>query len=127
MCGGASPDARPAAFGERSSRHWRGGRFSLLARLLRLACPVVRISHAQRETGTMHWVRITNPQYEQSARYSGQVGEVVGRWGPENSASAKDGYLVEFADGEIVSVTDGEVEAVEKPDVRPVPRSEGCD
>ncbi len=66
----------------------------------------------------MHWVRVTNPQYEQSRRYAGQVGEVVGGWGPENSADARSGYLVEFADGEVVGVTEEELETVdpESPD-----------
>lgn len=63
----------------------------------------------------MHWVKVTNPQYEQSMRYAGQVGEVVGRWGPENSADGREGYLVEFDDREIVGVTDVEVEAVSEP------------
>jgi hypothetical protein len=65
----------------------------------------------------MHWIKVTNPRYEQSARYAGQVGEGVGRWGPENSADAKEGYLVEFADGEIVGVTEEEVEEVRDPGV----------
>lgn len=64
----------------------------------------------------MHWVRITNPQYEQSRRYAGRVGEVVGYWGPENSADGREGYLVEFAEGEIVGVARDEVEAVSEPD-----------
>jgi hypothetical protein len=63
----------------------------------------------------MHWVRVTNPQYEQSRRYDGQVGEVVGHWGPENSADGREGYLVEFADGEIVGITDEEVEMMDSP------------
>lgn len=63
----------------------------------------------------MHWIKVTNPGYEQSRRYAGQVGEVVGRWGPENSADSREGYLVEFADGEIVGVTETEVEEVENP------------
>lgn len=63
----------------------------------------------------MHWVKVTNPQYEQSRRYAGQVGEVVGRWGPENSADSRDGYLVEFPDGEVVGITEAEVSAVEQP------------
>jgi hypothetical protein len=61
----------------------------------------------------MHWIKVTNPQYEQSRRYAGQVGEVVGRWGPENSADSREGYLVEFADGEVVGVTEDEVEAAD--------------
>ena len=63
----------------------------------------------------MHWIKVTNPEYEQSRRYAGQVGEVVGRWGPENSAQSREGYLVEFADGEIVGVTETEVQEVEEP------------
>ncbi|CAN5750453.1 hypothetical protein BH23GEM9_BH23GEM9_11740 [soil metagenome] len=64
----------------------------------------------------MHWIKVTNPQYDQSRRYAGQIGEVVGRWGPENSADSRDGYLVEFADGEVVGIAETEVEAVEQPD-----------
>jgi hypothetical protein len=63
----------------------------------------------------MHWIKVTSPEYEQSKRYTGQVGEVVGRWGPENSAASREGYLVEFSDGEIVGVTDTEIEEVEDP------------
>jgi hypothetical protein len=75
----------------------------------------------------MHWIKVTNPQYEQSQRYAGQVGEVVGHWGPDNSEHARDGFLVEFADGEIVGVTEQEVEEVEEPERRPPPRPrEGC-
>lgn len=60
----------------------------------------------------MHWVKVTNPQYEQSRPYYGQIGEVVGRWGPENSADGRSGYLVEFANGEIVGIAEDEVELV---------------
>jgi hypothetical protein len=67
----------------------------------------------------MHWIKVTNPDYEQSKRYTGQIGEVVGRWGPENSAESREGYLVEFADGEIVGVTETEVQEVAKPTRRP--------
>ena len=61
----------------------------------------------------MHWIKVTRPEYEQSKRYAGQVGEVVGRWGPDNSEQSREGYLVEFSDGEIVGVTDVEVEEVD--------------
>jgi hypothetical protein len=71
----------------------------------------------------MHWVKVTNPQYEQSRRYAGQVGEVVGRWGPENSADSREGYLVEFGDGEIVGITESEVEAADDPAQRVSPVS----
>lgn len=63
----------------------------------------------------MHWIRVTTPMYEQSERYAGQVGEVVGRWGPDNSTEAREGYLVQFGDGEVVGVADGEVEEVDGP------------
>ena len=66
----------------------------------------------------MHWIKVSNPEYEQSKRYAGQVGEVVGRWGPENSADSRDGYLVQFADGEVVGITDTEAEEVEEPAAR---------
>lgn len=64
----------------------------------------------------MHWVKVTSPRYEQSKRYAGRVGEVVGRWGPENAASSKEGWLVEFPDGEVVGVTEEEVETVDAPE-----------
>ncbi len=70
----------------------------------------------------MHWIKVTNPRYEQSQRYMGQVGEVVGRWGPDNSQDAREGYLVEFADGEIVGVTEEEVQVVEGPSTPQRPR-----
>lgn len=66
----------------------------------------------------MLWVRVTNPRYEQSERYDGEVGEVIGRWGPENSADGRQGYLVEFADGEIVGVAEDEVDVVREREVR---------
>jgi hypothetical protein len=58
----------------------------------------------------MHYVKVTQPRYEQSRRYEGQIGEVVGHWGPENSAAARDGYLVQFENGEVVGLTDEEVQ-----------------
>ena len=67
----------------------------------------------------MHWIKVTKPKYEQSRPYDGMVGEVVGHWGPENSANAREGYMVEFANGEIVGLTDEEVEPAESPP-RPV-------
>lgn len=63
----------------------------------------------------MHWIRVTKPRYEQSRRYDGMIGEVVGHWGPENSADAKEGYMVEFSNGEIVGLTEEEIEIVEPP------------
>ena len=64
----------------------------------------------------MLWIKVINPQYEQSKRYAGMVGEVIGRWGPDNSQDSREGYLVEFSDGEIVGVADAEVETVENPE-----------
>ena len=64
----------------------------------------------------MHWIKVTKPRYEQTLRYAGQVGEVVGRWGPENSADGKEGYLVEFRDREIIGVAEEEVEMVDAPE-----------
>ena len=69
----------------------------------------------------MHWIKVTNPEYQHSRQYGGQVGEVVGKWGSENAA-AQDGYLVEFADGEIVGVTREEIEEIPDPDVPEPPR-----
>lgn len=63
----------------------------------------------------MHWIKVTKPRYEQSRRYQGMIGEVVGHWGPENSADARDGYMVEFPNGEIVGLTEEEVELVDRP------------
>ena len=60
----------------------------------------------------MHRVKVTRPRYEGSTKYQDQIGEVVGHWGPENSADGKDGLMVQFDDGEIVGVTQEEVEEV---------------
>ncbi len=60
----------------------------------------------------MHRVKVTRPRYEQSIRYRDQVGEVVGHWGPENSADGREGMMVQFPDGEVVGVTEEEVEEV---------------
>lgn len=75
----------------------------------------------------MHWVKVTNPQYQQSQPYAGQVGEVVGRWGPENSADAREGYLVEFGNGEIVGIAEDEVQEVEDSAIPPRERPQRCD
>lgn len=70
----------------------------------------------------MHWVKVTKPRYEQSRRYDQQVGEVIGSWGPENSADGRHGYLVEFGDGEVVGVTEEELDVVEQPGAPERPR-----
>lgn len=67
----------------------------------------------------MHWVRVVRPSYQQSRRYDGQVGEVVGRFGPDNSTDGTEGYLVEFGDGEVVGVAEAEVEEVPGPALGP--------
>jgi hypothetical protein len=61
----------------------------------------------------MLFVKVTHPHYDQSRLYEGQIGEVVGRWGPENSAAAREGYLVQFPDGEVVGLTEDEVVSAE--------------
>lgn len=63
----------------------------------------------------MHWIKVMRPRYEQSRRYDGMVGEVVGHWGPDNSSDSRAGYLVEFKGGEIVGLTEDEVEVVDLP------------
>ena len=60
----------------------------------------------------MHRVKVTRPRYEQSTRYRDQIGEVVGHWGPENSADGKEGLMVQFPDGEVVGVTEEEIDEV---------------
>lgn len=60
----------------------------------------------------MHKIRVTHPRYDQSLRYAGQVGEVIGHWGAENNKSGRLGYLVEFPDGKIVGVAEDEAEDV---------------
>jgi hypothetical protein len=57
----------------------------------------------------MLFVKVTRPRYDQSRLYEGQIGEVIGRWGPENSAQSREGYLVQFSDGEVVGLTEEEV------------------
>ncbi|MGH7476775.1 MAG: hypothetical protein ACRELD_10825 [Longimicrobiales bacterium] len=63
----------------------------------------------------MLWVKVTRPRYTQSERYRGETGEVVGRWGPENSVDAREGYMVQFPDGEVVGVTEEEIVEVDDP------------
>ncbi|MGQ0815190.1 MAG: hypothetical protein ACT4O1_12150 [Gemmatimonadota bacterium] len=63
----------------------------------------------------MHWIKVTSPRYEQSRPYDGMIGEVVGHWGPENSADSREGYMVEFPNGEIVGLTEAEIELVDRP------------
>lgn len=60
----------------------------------------------------MYRVRVTTPRYQQSRSYAGQVGEVIGHWGPESNEHGRDGYLVQFPDGEIVGIAEDEAETV---------------
>ena len=71
----------------------------------------------------MHRVKVTRPRYDQSKKYANRIGEVVGHWGPENSAEGREGFMVEFEDGEVVGLTPDEVEEVPAgtPDDEPGP------
>lgn len=60
----------------------------------------------------MYSVRVTTPRYQQSRGYAGQIGEVIGHWGPETNEHGRDGYLVEFPDGNVIGIADDEVETV---------------
>lgn len=60
----------------------------------------------------MHRIRVVSPRYDQSRPYAGQVGEVIGHWGAENSSEGRDGYLVQFPDGEVVGIAEDEAEDV---------------
>lgn len=60
----------------------------------------------------MHRVKVTRPRYDQSEKYRDQIGEVVGHWGPENSADGKEGLMVQFPDGEVVGLVEEEVDEV---------------
>ena len=60
----------------------------------------------------MHRVKVTRPRYEQSKKYRDQIGEVVGHWGPENSADGKEGLMVQFPDGEVVGLVEEEIDEV---------------
>lgn len=60
----------------------------------------------------MYRIRVTAPRYEQSRAYAGQVGEVVGHWGPETNEHGRDGFMVQFPDGNVVGIAEDEVEAV---------------
>lgn len=60
----------------------------------------------------MHKIRVVNSRYDQSRPYLGKVGEVIGRWGADNSEDGREGYMVQFPDGQVVGVADDEVEDV---------------
>ncbi len=58
----------------------------------------------------MHMIRVVNARYDQSRPYLGKVGEVIGRWGADNSEDGREGYMVQFPDGNVVGVAEDEVE-----------------
>lgn len=60
----------------------------------------------------MFRVKVITPRYQQSKPYAGQVGEVIGHWGPETNEHGRDGYLVQFSDGQVVGLAEDEVETV---------------
>jgi hypothetical protein len=67
----------------------------------------------------MYKVRVVKSEYEQSERYVGQVGEVIGHWGPDNSESGREGHMVQFADGTVIGLADDEIEPVTGDDPAP--------
>lgn len=60
----------------------------------------------------MHKVRVVHPRYDQSRPFAGRVGEVIGRWGADNSQEGREGYLVQFPEGQVVGIAEDEVEDV---------------
>ena len=64
----------------------------------------------------MHKVRVVKSYYDQSEPYVGQVGEVIGHWGPDNNESGRDGFMVQFADGSVIGISENEVEYVSDED-----------
>ena len=65
----------------------------------------------------MFKVRVVKSFYDQSEPYVGQVGEVIGHWGPDNNADGRDGFMVQFEDGTVIGVSENEVEDVADDDV----------
>jgi hypothetical protein len=61
----------------------------------------------------MHRIRVVRSNYEQTAPYLGQVGEVIGHWGADNSQEGRTGFMVQFPDGAVVGVAEDEVEEAE--------------
>ncbi|HLL81789.1 MAG TPA: hypothetical protein VK420_04020 [Longimicrobium sp.] len=69
-------------------------------------------ANAQPGGERMFKVRVVKSVYDGSERYVGQVGEVIGHWGPDNSESGREGHMVQFPDGTIVGLSEEEIEAV---------------
>ena len=59
----------------------------------------------------MFKVRVVKSFYDQSEPYVGQVGEVIGHWGPDNNEDGRDGYMVQFPDGSVIGFAENEVES----------------
>jgi hypothetical protein len=60
----------------------------------------------------MHKIRVVRSAYDQTAPYLGQVGEVIGHWGADNSQDGRTGFMVQFPDGAVIGVAEDEVEEV---------------
>jgi hypothetical protein len=60
----------------------------------------------------MHRIRVVRSHYDQTGPYVGQVGEVIGHWGADNSQDGRIGYMVQFPDGVVIGVAEDEVEDV---------------
>jgi hypothetical protein len=60
----------------------------------------------------MDKVRVVKSFYDQSEPYVGQVGEVIGHWGPDNNEEGRDGFMVQFPDGNVIGIAENEVESV---------------
>ncbi|HET6232229.1 MAG TPA: hypothetical protein VFE05_19300 [Longimicrobiaceae bacterium] len=60
----------------------------------------------------MHRVRVVRSNYEQSERFVGKVGEVIGHWGADTNEEGRDGFMVQFEGGEVVGLAEDEVENV---------------
>jgi hypothetical protein len=58
----------------------------------------------------MHKVKVVRSNFEQSAPYVGQVGEVIGHWGADNNEDGKEGFMVQFPGGEVIAIAEDEVE-----------------
>jgi hypothetical protein len=58
----------------------------------------------------MHRIRVVRSYYEQTEPYVGQVGEVIGHWGADNSQDGRSGFMVQFPDGTVIGVSENEVE-----------------
>ena len=58
----------------------------------------------------MHRVRVVRSNYDQTAAYVGQVGEVIGHWGADSNEEGRTGFMVQFSDGSVIGVAEDEVQ-----------------